>query len=228
MNLNIGGSGTVKPYAKYNAKADKWFVRGPDGEDAEIARPNFVIDFDNIATGWLCFREGQAPERVMDQSLERAAPCPGEGFKRGFVVMAFSPKFFGGVAEFASASIHLSNAIKEVYAQYQAECTGHPGQLPVLSCTGSQAMKDRYGTNYRPTFDIISWVDRPADLVDASPVDPADLWQGEASASPTRPAPAQHVPPPVASSPVTPPPVASSPVTSPAAAVEDPLSQSVF
>ena len=73
MNLNIGGSGTVKPYAKYNAKADKWFVRGPDGEDVEIARPNFVIDFDNIATGWLCFREGQAPERVMDQSLERAA-----------------------------------------------------------------------------------------------------------------------------------------------------------
>ena len=86
MSLNIGGSATLKTYAKFNAKADKWFVRRPEGEDVEIARPSFVVDFDNIATGWLCFREGQAPERVMDQGLERAAPCPGEGFKRGFVV----------------------------------------------------------------------------------------------------------------------------------------------
>jgi hypothetical protein len=65
MSLNIGGSGIIKPYCKYNAKADKWFVRGADGEDAEIQRPTFVIDLDNIATGWVHFREGQAPERVM-------------------------------------------------------------------------------------------------------------------------------------------------------------------
>lgn len=60
MPLNIGGSGTGKPFCKYNAKADKWFVRGAAGEDAEIPRPSFVIDFENIATGWLLFREGQA------------------------------------------------------------------------------------------------------------------------------------------------------------------------
>ena len=28
MPLNIGASGTIKPYAKYNSKADKWFARG--------------------------------------------------------------------------------------------------------------------------------------------------------------------------------------------------------
>ena len=49
----------------------------------------------------------------MDPSIDRAAPFPGEGFKRGFVMMVYSPKFFGGAAEFASASIHLSNAIKD-------------------------------------------------------------------------------------------------------------------
>ena len=107
MALNIGGSGSQSHSVKYNAKADKWFVRGADGEDAEIQRPTFVIDLDNIATGWLLFREGQAPERVMDPSIDQPAPSPGEGFKRGFVVMTFSPKFFGGVAEFAGTSIHL-------------------------------------------------------------------------------------------------------------------------
>jgi hypothetical protein len=82
--------------------------------------PIFVADFDNIATGWFRFREGEPPERVMDPSIDRAAPFPGEGFKRGFVMMVYSPKFFGGAAEFGSASIHLSNAIKDVYAQYEA------------------------------------------------------------------------------------------------------------
>ena len=71
MGLNIGGSGSSKAYVKFNAKADKWFVRGADGKDAEIARPNFLVDFANIATGWLRFREGQAPERLMDPSIDQ-------------------------------------------------------------------------------------------------------------------------------------------------------------
>src|SRR6478736_634479 len=138
--LNIGGSASLKNYVKFNAKADKWFVRGPDGADLEVQRPNFVIDLDNIATGWLLFREGQAPERVMDPSIDQPAPSPGEGFKRGFVVMTFSPKFFGGVAEFAGTSLHLSNAIKDIYAQYDVERANHRGELPVVSCTGSEAI----------------------------------------------------------------------------------------
>ena len=72
-------------------------------------------------TGWLRFREGQAPERVIDPSLERAAPCPGEGFKRGFVLAVYSQKFFGGLAELSSASIHMGNAIRELYADFERE-----------------------------------------------------------------------------------------------------------
>ena len=38
MALNIGASGTSRPYVKYNAKADKWFIRAEGGGDLEIAR----------------------------------------------------------------------------------------------------------------------------------------------------------------------------------------------
>ena len=195
MNLNIGGSGIIKPYVKYNAKADKWFVRSPEGGDQEIARPTFLLDLKNIRTGWLRFREGQAPERVIDPSLDRAAPSPGEDFKRGFVVTAYSPKFFGGAVEFSSASIHLSNAIREVYAAFEEDGakTENRGKVPVVACTGSEPMKDKYGTNYRPKLEIVKWVDRPADLEDESPVDDADVWKGTA---PTAAKPAQHVAPP--------------------------------
>jgi hypothetical protein len=193
MPLNIGASGTIKPYAKYNSKADKWFARGDEG-DVEIGRPTFVADFANIATGWFRFREGEAPERRIDPSLERLAPSPGEGFKRGFVVMVFSQTFFGGAVELASASIHMGNAIREVYQVYEEQRSHHPGQLPVIACTGSEPMKDKYGTNYKPKLEIVKWVDRPAELPDQSPVDPADAWQGEAPA--TAKAKAVHVPPP--------------------------------
>jgi hypothetical protein len=179
--LNIGGSATLKIYVKFNAKADKWFVRGTEGEEKEIERPTFVIDFPNLATGWLRFREGQAPERVMDPTIDRHAPKPGEGFKRGFVVMAYSPKFFGGAAEFASNAIHLGNAIKDAYALYEKATASNPGKLPVLQCVGSQPMKDRHGTNYRPTFTIVEWVDRPADLPSVSPVETADIWHGSST-----------------------------------------------
>jgi hypothetical protein len=199
MPLQIGGAGTGRPYAKFNAKSDKWFVRGIDGADAEIQRPTFVIDLDNIATGWTRFREGQAPERVMDASLTQSAPSPGEGFKRGFMVLTFSTKYFGGIAEFAATSVHVSNAIKDVYAEYEAQKVNHPGQVPVIACTGSEPIKDRHGTNYRPTFKVMQWVARPAELPNHSPVDPADVWHGNAGdVSSAAKAPAQHVPPPPA------------------------------
>ena len=193
MPLQIGGSGTIKPYAKYNSKADKWFVRG-DGGDVEIGQPTFVADFHNIQTGWFRIREGQAPERRMDPSLDRPAPSPGEDFKRGFVMNVFSQKFFDGLVELSSASIHMGNAIRELYQAYEEQRGSRPGQLPVVACTGSEAMKDKYGVNYRPKFELVKWVDRPADMPDAPPVDTSEIWQGEPVAASR--SPATHVPPP--------------------------------
>lgn len=211
MPLNIGASGSIKPYAKYNSKADKWFAKGENG-DIEVPRPTFVADLANIATGWLMFREGQAPERVIDPALDHSAPSPGEGFKRGFVVAVFSPKFFGGMAELSSASIHFCNALREVYQKFEEQRGQYQGQLPVITCTGSEAMKDKYGTNYKPKLDITKWVDRPVDLPDTSPVDPQDVWKGTIAAS--RPAPATVAAPPAA--------VAS------AQSVSNPLSEAEF
>jgi len=189
--LNIGGSGNITPFAKYNAKADKWFIRGEDG-DLEIPRPTFVADFDNIRTGWFRFRENQAPERVIDPSLDRSGPCPDEGFKRGFVLSVFSQKFFGGLVELSSASIHMGNAIREIYQAFEADRGNHPGEVPVIACNGSEAMKDKYGTNYKPVLALVKWVARPAEMPDQSPVDETEVWQGEAPAKQQ----ATHVPAP--------------------------------
>jgi hypothetical protein len=197
MALNIGGSGSTKPYCKYNAKADKWFVRSPEGGDKEIPRPTFLIDLKNIRTGWFRFLEGQAPERRIEPSLDQVAPSPGDGFKRGFVVMAFSQKFFGGAVEFGSASIHLSNAIRDIYARFEEDGgkTENVGKVPVVTCTGAEPMKDKFGTNYRPKLEVVKWTDRPPELPDASPVADGDVWR-PSNTSAQQPSGTSHVPPP--------------------------------
>ena len=167
--LNIGGSTTLKTYVKYSAKSGKWSVRGADGEEKEIELPTFVIDLDNLATGWMRFREGQAPERVMDPTTGGMGRKPGEDFKRGFVAMTSSRKFFGGAGN--------SPAPRSTSATRSRTCTRctrrtrrEPGQAAGDRLHRSQAMKDRFGTNYRPAFAIVQWVDRPADLPNVSPV----------------------------------------------------------
>ena len=113
--------------------------------------------------------------------------------------MAFSPKFFGGAVEMASASIHVSNAIRDVYAVFEEQVgrTENRGKVPVIACTGADAMKDKYGTNYRPKLELTKWVDRPAEFPDASAVEESEVWKGNAAAA-SKPAPVAHVPPPAA------------------------------
>jgi hypothetical protein len=200
MGLNIGASGSIKPFAKYNAKADKWFFRPAGGDEQEIPRPTFALDLANIRTGWFRFAEGQAPERVIDPALDKPAPQPDATYKRGFVAAANSPKFFGGTVELASASMHLSNAIREVYAVFeeQAGRTENRGKVPVVACTGAEAMKDKYGTNYRPRLELLRWVDRPADLPDASPVDDDEVFKSDAKGNQQAATVRGHVSPPAA------------------------------
>ena len=54
MALNIGASGIIRPYVKYNAKSDKWFVRGEGGGDLEIARQRKIDQVYLVAECNLC------------------------------------------------------------------------------------------------------------------------------------------------------------------------------
>lgn len=163
MGLNIVQSGEFRPYCKYNAKAGRWYVK-KDEEETEVPNPTFVADFDNIKTGWFLFLEGQAPNIVHDPSLSQAAPKPSDAHKRGFELNLFSQSLFGGVVVMTAASMHLNNAINEVYEQYEAQRGANAGKLPVISCTGTTPMKDKMGTNYKPNLTLVKWVDRPAEL----------------------------------------------------------------
>ena len=188
MSLDIG-SGSGRPYVKYNANAGRWYARGDNGQDVEIQAPTCIIDFDNIATGWFLFRENQAPDRAIDPAKGTRAVQPTPEHKRGFVVMCYSEKHFGGTVELSSSSMHLCNAINDAHDQYSAAKAANPGRVPVFTCTGIVAAIGYELSSDMPTLQLTKWVDRPADLPD----EPAARAQPKpaAASQPAAPPPPQ-------------------------------------
>lgn len=196
MSLMIGGGGgSAKAYLKFNAKSGRWGFRALDGTENEISDPTFIADLANIATGWMKFTEGQPPEKIMDPAIDQAAPQPSREHKRGFILNVYSKNSFGGVAEISGTSMALSNAIKAVHSQFESERADNAGKVPVIAAKGAEAQKGKFGTNYMPKLSIAKWVDRPADLADASPARDEDIYRGATVATASTPA-AGHVPPP--------------------------------
>lgn len=175
MGLNIvTQAGDFDPFVKYNGKAGRWYVQ-KDEQEVEVSNPVFVADFDKIKTGWFYFKTGSAPEKVFDKSLSEAAPKPErtfvddkgvvrDCFRRGFELRLFSNAHFGGVVVMNGSSMHLNNAINALYDAYEAGKAANPGMLPVVACSGTEPMKDKHGTNYKPLMSIVKWVARPVEL----------------------------------------------------------------
>jgi hypothetical protein len=164
-DLDIGADGEFAPYLKFNAKQDQWSWHGEDGA-AVLTSPRFVMDLANIQTAWVRFDEGSAPDYAVDPAPGERAERPTERHKRGFIVRVCSKASFKGTGEFASNAVGVCNAVREIFRQYRQKAGEHPGEVPVISATGSTSFKGRFGTSHAPTLQIAAWVRRPDDLPD--------------------------------------------------------------
>ena len=166
MPLNLGNSGgDFLPILKYNAKAGRWYVR-EDDEDVEVDGMTAMFDFENIQTGWLHFGP-TGPDWRPDPDLSTATDSPGGDFKRGFKIHVYAKKQLGGAREFMSSSQMACGAIKKLYAEYEESGKGAQldhrgiGQVPVVKCTGTNAITGKHGTNFEPVLEIVKWMKRP-------------------------------------------------------------------
>lgn len=166
LNIVQENTGSYDPYIKWNGKAGRFFIKDGDN-DKEVVPEQFILDFENIKTGWMHFAAGMAPDRVWDTSLTQPAARPSENHKRGFLVKFFSKKL-GGVFELSGNSMHLCAAINEAYTEYEAQKSANAGKVPVFKYDGSMSMKDKHGTNYKPIFKLEKFVDRPSELDSAN------------------------------------------------------------
>lgn len=204
MSSTSGEGGDFKVYVSYNAKAGRWYTKEdkPDAEQFEVANMTAVFDMDNLQTGWFLFAPGVAPVKSFDPSLAEASPKPGDGFKRGFQIDVFSNANLMGVREFSATAGIVIDAMNDLHDHWLAAKDANAGKLPVVKCVGVTPVTNKHGTNFKPQLEIVSWVDRPAELSGNAAPAPA------ATPAPTPAPAAQHAPPPAANAAPAPAPAA--------------------
>jgi hypothetical protein len=186
FNLSTGGSGNsqILPHFKYNAKSGRMTRVDRDQDSAGNWQSSevditgnavFVLDMQTVEVGWLQYQPTPAFKTVpLGQPLPAS---PGDSYKQGFSVLAFSDKNLKGVRQWTSSAgvtIEAVEAIHDAYLEKGAK------QVPVVQMTGSEGISSKHGTNYKPTFKIVKWVDRPAEF-DAAKAAPTP----DAAAAPT-------------------------------------------
>jgi hypothetical protein len=144
------------------ASTSTWKKSTDDGT-VDVQIPQAIYDLENIKTGWAIFTEGEAPEWVIDPSLEEKALRPEDGrpWKRGFVVTVYSEKYLEGAREFATTATGASCAIMALYDEYEQHVSNNPGKVPVVRHDGATPTQVGKGHTNIPILKIEKWVSRP-------------------------------------------------------------------
>jgi len=184
LGLSTGGTsgGDIQPYINYDAKAGRMFrvdrSQGADGtwqtDKIEITNTvQMVVDLANIRVGWINYTTQGPVRRLVTLGKEPIPPRPedknAEGkpaFKQGFEVNLLLDKASGGGGPrvFGSAAGCVIEAMDMLHDAFTAATESKSGKLPVVKVASVQPVKSGQSTNYKPTFAIVNWIDRPASL----------------------------------------------------------------
>lgn len=184
LGLSAGGSGSgeIQPYINYDAKAGRMFrvdrSQGGDGvwhtDKVEITNTvQMVMDLANIRVGWINYTTQGPVRKLVVLGQEPIPPRPDDknaegkpAFKQGFEVTLLLDKASGGGAPrvFGSAAGCVIEAMDALHDAYSSAPESKAGKLPIVKIASVQPVKSGQSTNYKPTFAIVNWIDRPPAL----------------------------------------------------------------
>jgi hypothetical protein len=184
LGLSTGGAGggEIQPYINYDAKAGRMFrvdrSQAGDGtwqtDKVEITNTvQMVMDLANIRVGWINYTSQGPVRKLVVLGHEPIPPRPDDknaegkpAFKQGFEVNLLLDKASGGGAPrvFGSAAGCVIEAMDALHDAYSVAPESKAGKLPIVKIAGVQPVKAGQSTNYKPTFAIVNWIDRPATL----------------------------------------------------------------
>jgi hypothetical protein len=189
LGLTTGGTGggEIQPYINYDAKAGRMFrvdrSQGGDGtwqtDKVEITNSvQMVMDLPNIRVGWINYTSQGPVRKLVVLGQEPIPPRPDDknaegkpAFKQGFEINLLLDKASGGGAPrvFGSAAGCVIEAMDALHDAYSAAPESKAGKLPIVKIASVQPVKSGQSTNYKPTFAIVNWIDRPAALAGGGP-----------------------------------------------------------
>lgn len=214
LQTESNGGGGYNAILKYDARAGRMFrVDREQDASGQYASDNVdvtsgfnaVMDLANVQVGWAAFRAGMAPDfrlaplgapmpaRPEGKDEKTGKPIYGQCFK---IMLALGKSSGGGVRELASSARVVIGAIDALHTAYEAAPEAKAGKLPVVALKSTTPVVSGQGaqksTNYAPVFEIVKWVERPADLAPEAATEPV------ATTPAAKPAVAAHIAPPQA------------------------------
>jgi len=178
LQTESGGGGDFAEIVKFDSRAGRMFRldRAQDAGGAwqtnnvEITNDfQAVMDLENIQVGWALFAAGMAPSFALVPLGQALPNKPSADHKQAFkIIMKLGKSCGGDVREMVSQSKAVIGSVDALHTQYEAGRLENPGKLPIVALKGSTAVvssgKGQTSTNYQPIWEIVKWVDRPAEL----------------------------------------------------------------
>lgn len=163
MSFSLGLSGGSGNYIRFSPSINAWQL----GKD-ELDLKKLAFDLGSIKTGWGLMAEGQAPQWVWDDRVGHRSQKPEGEYKRGFSVKVWlGPD--RGWAEWSSTGTGPGMGMEALMAQAWDQQADNPGKCLLAAYKGSRAEKIGKGSTRVPNFEILGWIDRPADGDDDIP-----------------------------------------------------------
>ena len=174
FNFESGDGSDIIPIIKFDAKAGRMFRRdrvNGENEQIDITKSfKAIFDFENIETGTINFNTGSAPDFAVARIGEQIPPAPTLDHRPGARILVKLSKDNGGdVRELASTAKAFLRGLNALHDAYLAGSAANKGKLPVVQLEDTTPITSgegaRKSTNYSPVFKIVSWVERPEDLL---------------------------------------------------------------
>lgn len=179
---STGNGGNFLSFIKYNAKDGKFFRRDRtqdsfgnyDNTDVDITDGfTAAMDIKNIRVGYLDFSTGVPVKDLVYNSeigkdgVEYPAKNT-QNAKKGFGLLVILGRGVRGndednqVREWTSNSTLVASAVSALDDDYLAGIAEDPKraeQTPIVKLTNVEKVKSRMGTNAKPHFEIVDWID---------------------------------------------------------------------
>jgi hypothetical protein len=181
MSIGKRGGNSSSPLLKFDARHGTFFRvdRNATGEmeQSHIADFKAILDLENLEVGWIKLGAGVPPDFKMVPAGHDIGTAPSEQHRQGLRLRVRLAGEGGVAREFSSTAITVWNSIDTLHDEYERNRAKYPGKLPYVRVVKIERVKMPLGVVYAPTFEIINWAVRPAELTTAPPVvaDPADL-----------------------------------------------------
>jgi len=201
------------PVLKYDARAGRLFLLDrvqdasgdwqTDQRELKADAAQFAMDFGSVEVGWFLFPKGAAPMMVTVPYGQPIPPQPAavgtikddktgkerpNNFRQGFRVKvagkALAAPDGGIVRELAANAIVSINGLNELHNAFEAAPEARAGKIPVVKLADTIPEKAGQSTNYRPVFQIVTWAERPADILGPRTVPPPGAAPAPASPAP--------------------------------------------